>query len=123
MEVKILGTVYKIRTRKYDEAPDFRDKNCVGFCSALLHEITLCDMHTWPVEDGIDWAKESEEVHIKHRKQVLRHEIVHAFFDESGLQESAAICNGPWATFEEMVDWWAIQGPKVYQAWKEADAL
>jgi hypothetical protein len=28
-----------------------------------------------------------------------------------------------WATNEEMVDWIAIQGPKIYSAWKDASAL
>lgn len=123
MEISVLGTTYTIVTKKYDEVPDFKDRSCNGFCDALLHKIVLCDMHTWPADGGQDWTKEPEEVHTLQAKYTTRHEIVHAFLNESGLQESAAEFNGPWAQFEEMVDWWAIQGPKVYQVWKEADAL
>jgi hypothetical protein len=28
-----------------------------------------------------------------------------------------------WAKNEEMVDWFALQGPKIYAAWKEAGAI
>ena len=52
-------------------------------------------------------------------RKVLRHEIIHAFLYESGLscnsQETTA-----WAANEEMVDWFAIQGPKIVRAWREA---
>ena len=51
-------------------------------------------------------------------KKVLRHEITHAFFFESGLAE-----NSPFAQNEELVDWMAIQGPKIYKAWQEAGAV
>lgn len=55
-------------------------------------------------------------------KEVLRHEIAHAFFYESGLWDSS---NGTtaWATNEEMIDWIAIQGLKLYTAWEEAEAV
>lgn len=57
------------------------------------------------------------------QKQTLRHEIVHAFFDESGLASSSLGIDGPWAKNEEMVDWFALQGPKIYKAWQEAGAI
>ncbi|KRL39910.1 hypothetical protein [Liquorilactobacillus nagelii] len=44
----------------------------------------------------------------KHSHQVLRHEIVHAFLFESGLD-----CNSDWARNEEIVDWIALQFPKI----------
>lgn len=56
------------------------------------------------------------------RKKVTRHEIVHAFLFESGLMECSGACDS-WAMNEEMVDWFARNGEKIYQAWKEADAL
>ena len=55
-------------------------------------------------------------------KKVLRHEIVHAYLCESGL-EHCSLGEDSWATNEEMVDWMAIQGPKLYKAWEEAGAL
>ena len=55
-------------------------------------------------------------------KKVIRHEIIHAFALESGLRESS-LETASWAVNEEMVDWFARQGPKIYKAWQEADAL
>lgn len=53
-------------------------------------------------------------------KQVLRHEIVHAFLNESGLVYNSNFSMQGWATNEEMVDWIAWNGEKLHKAWKEA---
>lgn len=53
-----------------------------------------------------------------HQKKVLRHEIIHAFLYESGLDWSAAPTDC-WATNEEMVDWMAIQMPKIMKIFRE----
>ena len=58
-----------------------------------------------------------------YQKTVLRHEIIHAFLFESGLAGSCNVWDGSWAENEEMVDWIAMQLPKIIQACKEADAL
>ena len=50
--------------------------------------------------------------------KVKRHEIIHAFLFESGLAE-----NSNWAQNEEMVDFFAIQFPKLLKAFEQADAL
>lgn len=55
-------------------------------------------------------------------KKVKRHEIIHAFLFESGLSE-CSYKSDEWAKNEEMVDWFAHQGLKLYKAWKEADAI
>lgn len=57
-----------------------------------------------------------------YKKKVLRHEITHAFLYESGLW-SNSFFNGAWAQSEEITDWFAIQAPKLFRAFKEADAL
>ena len=49
----------------------------------------------------------------KHINKVKRHEIIHAFLYESGLD-----CNTDWATNEEIVDWIAIQYPKLKEIYK-----
>lgn len=43
--------------------------------------------------------------------------IIHAFLHESGLD----VCS--WAHNEEMVDWLAIQFPKLYEAFLQADCI
>ncbi len=51
-------------------------------------------------------------------KQTLRHEIIHAFFAESGLHSDS-----DYAENEELVDWIAIQFPKMLKVFQEVDAL
>lgn len=52
------------------------------------------------------------------QKKVLRHEIFHAFLHESGLDWSASPVDC-WSTNEEMIDWLAIQSPKIFKVFRE----
>lgn len=58
-----------------------------------------------------------------YKRKCMRHEITHAFLYESGLSINSVTLDGSWATNEEMVDWMAIQGPKLYAAWTAAKCL
>jgi hypothetical protein len=58
---------------------------------------------------------EVKEEKQKRYNEVLRHEAVHAFFSESGLD-----C---YSNNEDLVDWIANQFPKMYRAFKEYDCL
>lgn len=49
-------------------------------------------------------------------------EILHAFLYESGLRENSRGCTA-WAENEEMVDWFAIQIPKIVKVYKELNIL
>lgn len=118
MTVNILGTKYTVTKKKYSEDPAFAKSGIDGYCKFQLHQIVHCDMSTYP-----DWEDESPESIHNTEQQTLRHEIVHAFFHESGLSYNANTVDGSWAVNEEMVDWIALQGPKVYEAWRQADAL
>lgn len=52
----------------------------------------------------------------------FRHEIMHAFLYESGLDGQS--CNVDcWAKNEEMIDWFALQSKKIFKAFKKAGAL
>ncbi|MBQ7792923.1 MAG: hypothetical protein IJ366_00555 [Clostridia bacterium] len=117
MTVNILGTEYKIIVKNYDEEEAFSKNSYSGFCNGYKKEIVLCDMHTFK-----GWENEDEETIVNCHKQDLRHEIVHAFFYESGLWDNSC-CGGAWAKNEEMVDWIALQGEKIYEAWKSCDAI
>lgn len=117
MQVNILGTPYEIIVKKYDEDEMFKDQECDGYCASATHKIVLCDLHS------LDrWKNETEETIQAFAKQTLRHEIVHAFFNESGLTQNTNSVDA-WAVNEEMVDWIALQGEKIYKAWQEVNAL
>ena len=66
-------------------------------------------------------VQNEEEIEIedvaKYRKQVIRHELIHAFLCESGLHENCEWHN------EEMVDWLAMQAPKLQKIFKETEYI
>lgn len=118
MVLCILGTDYEIEKRKYKDDPYFERWKVDGYCDGALHKIVYCDMSTFPGN-----AEESADFNLACEKKTLRHEITHAFFNESGLKQSSCRIESGWAKNEELIDWIAIQGPKIYKAWKTADAL
>ena len=118
MTVNVLGTDYQILTKKYDEDEQLKKNSWSGYCSEIMKEIVVCEMKTFP---GYQDASEEEIKRVQ--KDILRHEIVHAFFNESGLSYSSLQYSGGWAKNEEMVDWFAIQGEKIYKAWESVNAL
>lgn len=118
MTVNVLGTEYTITVKKYDEDEAFGRRTIDGYCDSGTKDIVVCDMTTYK-----GWEHEPEETAIAAQKETIRHEIVHAFLDESGLGDSSLNLDSAWAKNEEMVDWIAIQGPKIYKAWMEAGAL
>ena len=107
--VRILGSTWTIKEQS--ESENELLKGCDGYCDWTTKEIV--------VEREIYGNLGDMEAYIR---KVLRHEIVHAFLLESGLHESS--CNTEsWANNEEMVDWIARQGQKIYEAWKDVGAL
>lgn len=108
--VNILGTEYLIKEIKESEDSI---KGCDGYCDKTTKEIVV---HIFEKDEN---TVKNIEIY---RKKVLRHEIVHAFLFESGLSENS-LESEAWATNEEMVDWIAAQGVKIYKSWEEAGAI
>lgn len=118
MKINVLGAEYTIERKKYTDEPYFEKLCCDGMCSGLTKEIVVCDLHTHP-----DYEGDSESRITLAERETLRHEIVHAFFEESGLKGSSLNYQGGWARNEEMVDWIAIQFTKMLKAFKDADCM
>lgn len=118
MKVNILGTEYEIIVKRYDEDETFERESYDGYCDSYNKTIVICEMDTYK-----GWKHEDKETCRMKEKEILRHEIIHAFYNESGLQSSAFCVDIAWSKNEEMVDWIALQGPKIYEAWKSAGAL
>lgn len=119
-KVTVLGREYSINVYTAEEDKYFKEhSDTYGYCDYIDHKIALLDAST---KDA--YKSETEDYILKAMKETLRHEIIHAFLDESGLcSSSLALGSIPWALNEEMVDWFAIQGPKILEAWKKAKAL
>lgn len=107
MEINILGQDYKIKNQKEEENEKL--KNADGICEFYSKEIIVCDI----AEDKDTFSNFQE-----YRNKVLRHEIIHAFIHESGLDIMSE-----WARNEEMVDYFAIQIPKIAKIFKELQIL
>lgn len=112
MKVNILGAEWEIIRAEKDTDESLRDIG--GYTDFTTHRIVVALVKREPgsVENVEDYMR-----------KVTRHEIVHAFLFESGLHVNSNHYEDAWATNEEMVDWFAFQGPKIYKAWEEAGAL
>jgi hypothetical protein len=109
MEIDVLGTPYNIEFKTTKD--NHLLKSCDGYCDWTSKKIVL--------QKELDGDLENMPYYIR---KVLRHEIVHAFIMESGLHECSESTEA-WACNEEMVDWFARQGPKIYDVWRKAGAL
>lgn len=104
-EILVLGTIYRIEPR------ELKNEDIDGFCDNTEKLIVIRSDNYNNVGD-FDYLQ----------KKQLRHEIIHAFLSESGLQ-----CN--WQHIEQFghdettVDWFAIQSPKIFEVLKECELL
>lgn len=118
MKIDILGTEYRIETHKVSEDSYMEEKGLAGYCEEENKLIVVADMSEEKYFVGMD-----EKAQEKYRKKTLRHEITHAFLNESGLSDSSNRFDGAWAKNEEMVDWLAIQAPKIFSTFKKMNIL
>lgn len=114
--VNILGTEYTIKTHKVSEDETLKNNRWSGYCGEESKEIIIADVSEKPY-----FALNEKEQKI-YEKQTLRHEITHAFLNESGLSDNSSESEN-WAKNEEMVDWFAIQSPKIFKVFQELDIL
>ena len=110
MKIDILGTEYTLIVSQESEEP--RLKDCDGLCDETVRELLV---DSYAGSEDAPTCKKNLAVQIRKNK---RHEIIHAFLFESGLA-----ANSSWAQNEEMVDFFAIQFPKLWKAFEQADAL
>lgn len=101
--INILGTEYRIEERKTSEDEFLEENGYAGYCEEDSKLIVYADM----TEEKY-FGKMTDSARIACRNRTLRHEIVHAFLNESGLSANSSKTQGAWAKHEEMVDWFAI---------------
>lgn len=118
MKIDILGTEYRIEIHKVSEDSYMEKKGLAGYCEEENKLIVVADMSEEKYFVGMD-----EKAQETYRKKTLRHEIMNAFLNESGLSDSSNRFDGAWAKNEEMVDWLAIQSPKIFSTFKKMNIL
>lgn len=106
--INILGTEYEVI--ETNEVEDKTLKGCDGYCDTSIKKCVVDEM--CPTEG----ARQKKNMQY-YKKAVIRHELIHAILFESGLD----VCS--WAQNEEMVDWIAIQFPKLLKTFQECDCL
>lgn len=105
-KVNILGQEYNLVIEKDGKA---QKMNADGLCEFLSKEIILNDF-----DEDFETLRNVND----YRKRTLRHELIHAFIYESGLN-----CSSEWAKNEEMVDFFAIQFPKMVKVFEDLELI
>ena len=113
-KINILGTTYKV----YLNVPYAKDQNlsgAYGYTDFHGKRIVVADVYTVP-----GWEDAGEETARDVFACTVRHEIIHAYLMESGLNASSNAVDC-WARNEEMVDWFACQMPKLIKTFRELE--
>ena len=102
LKINILGTEWEVKYQSLKEN-DKLDDSIGGLCDNSSKSIVVRRF-----EEG-----EYDVLNIKnYEKHCLKHEIVHAYLFECGLEENSLYTHA-WAVNEEMVDWIAHQCHKI----------
>lgn len=109
-KVNILGTEYEILVQSEDENQKLKEND--GLCEQYSKQIILNDCKY--AENEVMRVENFDE----YKKKVARHEIFHAFFGESGLRS-----HSDFAENEALIEWLAIQSPKIFKVFQELDIL
>lgn len=102
--VNILGTEYTI-----EDDESLIKTQCDGLHEEYTKRISMRNLSDMLTDN------DNEETKKKRYDEVARHEVMHAFFIESGLEDYCAN--------EQLVNWFAIQSPKIFKVLRELDIL
>ena len=106
MTVNVLGVKYTIK--ESDKVTDVNLEHNDGYCDFTTKTIVIDTF-----KDSPNSFKDLES----YRKQVIRHEVIHAFLYESGLDSCS------WGRNEEIVDWIACQFPKMLNVFEQSKVI
>lgn len=107
MKINVLGTEYEIK--EVDSSFNEKFKTMDAWCDTSIKKIYICKL-----ESDKDSKEDLEYV----KQKILRHELIHAFIYESGLDTESS-----WALNEVIVDFFAIQIPKMMRTFDKANAI
>jgi len=107
MKINVLGTKYTIKFKKTSQDPAL--ETCGGYCDMFAKIIVVGDISER--EGDPSMTSDIREYHNK----ILRHELIHAFFYESGMDD--------YSRDETLVDMLAIQFEKLIDIMLKAGAI
>lgn len=106
LNITVLGQEYKLLKGDEKQYPVLKDAN--GYVDLYAKKIIIDDTFTSPESN---FKSECPDLALNH---VYRHEIIHAFFAESGTNYNLS------SDEEELiVDWIALQFPKMKKIFEE----
>lgn len=108
MKVNVLGVEYEILVLSEEDFPKLKVMSASGLAELYDKKLIINKNNTTPGEDTYDNLE-------AYSNKVIRHEIVHAFFHESGLID--------YCQDEQLVDWIALQIPKIIKAMEETACI
>ena len=115
--ISVLGVDYTLIFTEKGTNQKLLSSDCDGICDEFDKNIYINDDYLY--DDIHNEFTNNSEVYMK---QVLRHEITHAFLFESGLYANTNSCDA-WSRNEEMLDWFAIQSPKIFKVFRQLAIL
>lgn len=109
--INVLGTTYTIKFLDKEDDSFLKENDVYGYCDRTSKSIVVMIKPKTSTLDDYEFIY----------KQTLRHEITHAFMNESGLADS-------WMHVslghdETIIDWFAIQSPKMYKVFSKLGIL
>jgi len=107
-KICIQGTWYTIEERSATKDPELQ-QGCGGYFDPYNRRCVVKDF-----SKDKDW--DPDEARLM-QSRIIRHEIIHAFLYESGLDECS------WAQNEEIVDFFALNLPKLFVCCYVAEVL
>lgn len=107
--IRILGVVWRVCIATMEA--DRRLADCDGFTDKTSKLIMVDDCRT----------KSNLDHPMDYICKVVRHEIIHAFMLESGLDE--CMMHEEMGQEEQMIDWFAYQYPKIKEAIESVEIL
>ena len=109
VKINVLGTTYTVYAQTENENSNLHCAD--AYCDTSVKEILINS------EFDKDATIAKPEYYLK---KIVRHEIIHAFMYESGLDEQATFDD---EHFEQMVDWIAIQHEKLHAIYQQLEIL
>ena len=108
-QVTVLGETWTIETRVPDK--DKFLERADGYTDRSTRTIVLAEIDDRVILDDKE----------RYQAEVLRHELVHAFVAECGIQNLTDY--GHSDDDEGVVDWFARMGPRIAAAWQAAGCM
>ena len=109
-EINVLGSIYQIVEKGRNEDDILQKAD--GYCDVHDKKIVIDKSLNDPPEGT------STKNKTIYKNLVLRHEVIHSIFYESGLHDECSF-----ARDEELVDWIAIQFPKMLKLFTQLGVL